>query len=288
MKTIACLFIRNEYLEEQDLNVLDQDILTYYDQISSLIVFDISGVNNHYLEKHLSKKWNAEYIYNTDQGEAINWRNALIKTNFMNADYTILLDEGFYFEATTIKNMYNFIEEHKEVPIGIITPRPMYSIAYVNPVADSYRYVKGCKLIGTLINSKLYQQSKGFKLEYFQGYVDYEYCLQVRSMNHVIVYLENEVSRNRNFKLVEKKVLGMKFKMYERQPLYLYYEARNRHYMYDEYINKEPEFIRKDKISFKHEIREIRLSDPLANEKIKMIKAGVRDYQQKKTGKYLH
>lgn len=286
MKTVLCLFVRKEYLEETDLHNLEDDLKTYIHEFDHFVVFDISGVNNRYLEKFLVKEYQAEYIYNSDQGEAINWRNALIKANVMHADYVMLLEEGFYFEANAIAHMKDYINQNKETPIGVLTPRPLYSIAYFNPVPDAYRYVKGCKLIGTLINANLYQKSKGFKLEYYQGYVDYEYCLQVRSLKHVIVYLENEVSRSRNFKLVEKKILGMRFKMYERDLIYLYYETRNRHYMYDEYETTEPEFIVKDKTAFKHEMREIRLSDPKSREKIAMIKAGLRDYQDKKTGKY--
>jgi len=286
MKIMASIFIRNEYLEEHQVKTLLEDINTFAQEIDSLVFFDLSGHNNQYLEKSLQKEYAVEYIYNTDQGEAVNWRNAMIKANFGNFDYVLLLEEGYYFENNTIGNLKKFITAHPEVEIGVITPRPMYSIAYFNKAADDYRYIKGCKLLGTLVNAKDYQRSKGFRLDFYQGYVDYEYCLQIRSTKKAIVYMENEVSRNRNYKLVEKKTLGMKFSMYEKDKLDLYYETRNRFYTWDSYITTETEFVNKDRLSYKHEIREIKLSDPKAKEKISMIKKGEQDYKQKKNRKY--
>jgi len=285
MKVMAGLFIKTPHLETSLIEERIKEIQTYVHSVDRLVVFDVSGSDNPTLESSLSNLFSCEYLPMKDEGEAVNWRNAMIKATFEQHDYLLLMEEGFLFEGEAVDNMKKFIGDHPETVVAVITPRPLYSIEHFEKAESDHRSIMGCRLVGTMIATKSYQSSKGFRTDFHQGYVDYEYCLQSRANNASIVYMENETSRNSNFTLVDNRFLGMKFSMYEKNAVRLYYETRNRHVVWDEYAFSEPVFVEKDKKSFKHERREIRICDPRSREKQKHIRKGINDYKQKTTGK---
>ena len=119
-----------------------------------------------------------------------------------------------------------------------------------------------------------------FKLEYYQGYVDYEYCLRVRLAGNKVVLANHLYIWNQNFNLIERTIMLQKFSTYEKPIKELYYETRNRHYLWKEYQGIDDEYVKADKRSFKREVREIKFIDPQYELKREVIRQAKRDYRK--------
>ena len=63
----------------------------------------------------------------------------------------------------------------------------------------------------------------------------------------------NAILRNANYKIKERRFLFATTYIYDRDLLDLYYEVRNRHYLWDEYKLIDPEFVKLDKKDYKKE-----------------------------------
>ena len=145
---------------------------------------------------------------------------------------------------------------------------------------QEYREIKGAHLVGTLINVDHYAKIGPFKLEYYQGYVDYEYCLRVRLAGNKVVLANHLYIWNQNFNLIERTIMLQKFSTYEKPIKELYYETRNRHYLWKEYQGIDDEYVKADKRSFKREVREIKFIDPQYELKREVIRQAKRDYRK--------
>ena len=80
--------------------------------------------------------------------------------------------------------------------------------------------------------------------------------------------------------LIERTIMLQKFSTYEKPIKELYYETRNRHYLWKEYQGIDDEYVKADKRSFKREVREIKFIDPQYELKREVIRQAKRDYRK--------
>ena len=102
-----------------------------------------------------------------------------------------------------------------------------------------------------------------------------------------IIFLQNEVLRNVNYRLIERRLFFQLVTTYDKDPMELYYETRNKLYLWDKYKNIDPEYVNLDKKLTKAEIHEIRFRDKEFKDKKIMIDYGKRDYKKGLRGKYI-
>jgi hypothetical protein len=140
--------------------------------------------------------------------------------------------------------------------IAIITPNPIYSCEEPSRQDIDDRQIMGCHLVGTLMNMSYYKE-RGFVEKYYQTTFDYEYCLYHRSIGRKVVLMQNAIMRNANYRIKEKRVFFMRTWIYERDLLDLYYQTRNRMYLWDDYKDIDPIFVKLDKKDFKKEKTEM-------------------------------
>ncbi len=115
---------------------------------------------------------------------------------------------------------------------------------------------------------------------------DYEYCLRAQKNNYKIILLENCVIRTTNYKIVEKRYFFMKFSSFEYDLMDLYYQTRNRFYLWEEYETINPEYVKLDKKLYKDEKYDIKRSDPQYRDKFYMMEEAKYGYIRRITGKY--
>lgn len=129
------------------------------------------------------------------------------------------------------------------------------------PSEEQLRMVKGVHLVGTFINVKDYFESEGFLDLYYETTFDYDYCITSRINGKRVFVANNLVLRNRNFKVLTKKILTFEVSSYEKSPRKLYYETRNRYYLWEKFKNLDPEYVAIDKKLFKGEVKEMNICD---------------------------
>ena len=72
--------------------------------------------------------------------------------------------------------------------------------------------------------------------------------------------MNNAVLRNRNYKILTKKIFTIELSTYEKDAYFLYYETRNRYYLWEKFKNLDPEYVKIDQKLFKAEKKEMTCS----------------------------
>lgn len=286
MKLIANLIINKIIRNQEEIKETIKNIETFINHIDELYIYNITNQNLTELFEGLGKYDHIQYTDMNDYGEVKNYSIILDKNKNENADFSVILETGYYYEEDVFLTMKRYLLEHDHSKIAILTPMPLYGCQIYERKSEEIRPVKGCKLIGTFINMDIYNQSNGFDLEYYQTTFDYDYCLEQRNKGNFIMLLQNEVLRNSNYKIIEKKFLFTPVSTYDRDLMELYYETRNRFYLWDKYKYIDQEYISLDKKLFKAEKKEIRFKDKNYREKFDMIELGKLDYKKGIRGKY--
>lgn len=269
---------RNEYLKYLEsfvpyvdklfvLNVTKQDLTEFYEGL-----------------KHYQKVEIADY---DDMGEAYNYKILLEKALEEKATHELIMELGYYFEEGCFNNIRKYLLEKGLKDVAIITPAPLYGCQLHERKPEYYREVMGCKLVGTLVNLDIYQELGGFDLEYYQTTFDYDFCIRARLADKKILFLQNEVLRNVNYRLIERKIFFTTLTTYDKDPMELYYEIRNKLYLWNKYKYLDPAYIKLDKRITKGEINEMRTRDKGYRDKKIMIDIAKRDYKKGIRGKFV-
>ena len=97
--------------------------------------------------------------------------------------------------------------------------------------------------------------------------------------------MNNHILRNRNYRMLYKKILWHTYDAYGHDIYDVYYETRNRLYLWDKFSNFDKEYIKIDKKQQSLEFKEMRLFEKNFNEKRQIINQARNDYRLKKMGK---
>ena len=138
---------------------------------------------------------------------------------------------------------------------------PLFGCELHERKAEEFRAIKGCNAYGALLNLNIYKETKGIKTEYYQTTFDYDYCLQTRLLGYDVMLAQNLVLRKQNYKIITKKIGFINLSMFERDLMDVYYETRNRYYLWDEYKTLDKDYVNLDKKLAKKEQQEIRAKD---------------------------
>lgn len=281
MKLVASLIITKKYFSKSEIKQTIQDIETYVNHVEKLVLLNLSGQSIDFLLEELKRHDNVEEKIGEDNGQVYNYHLALQEAYAAGADFGIILELGYFYDESDLLILKRYAIENPEV--AVITPMPIFSCEEPSRQDYKYREIKGCRLVGTLINM-IYYKERGFEPKYYQTTFDYEYCLYHRSKGRKVILLVNAIMRNANYRIIEKRFFFVKASTYERDLLDVYYETRNRHCLWEEYKNIDPEYVKLDKKQFKQEKREMWMKDRNYREKKIMIDSGRLDYLCKKMG----
>lgn len=270
MKLTANLFLTKN-IKEDDIMKYAGDIATYVTHVDKLIIFNMfknknkedMGISKFF--EYISRYNNIEVAICDDLGEVYNYKRAMLQASKDEADYTVILEQDYFYDEDAFLTIKRKLLEWKESPLPcVLSPYPRYTCEMFSPVEQEMREVKGVHLVGTFINVADYNESNGFDEIYYQTGFDYDYCLTSR-INHKHIYVMNNcVLRNRNFKILTRKILTMELSSYEKDAYYLYYETRNRYYLWEKFKNLDPEYVKIDQKLMKAEKKEMTLCDKMS------------------------
>lgn len=284
MNIIVGIFINSSKINFEEFF---NDFKTYIFKVDKAIVFDFNEQEDIQIKERLINNFSIpfekpiEYLLFNDLGEAKNYHLFLERAHLEGFSHALLMKSGYYFEEGTLEGLIDYLEKEAFEQISIITPYPLFTSMRMEKKEPKVREIKGAHLIGTLINVSLYKAIGPFILKYYQGYVDYEYCLRTKLAGYKVLLAEHLYIWNRNYKIIERTLLFQKYSAYEKAYDELYYETRNRMDLWEEYKGKVDDFIKADKKSFKAELREIKLIDPEYELKKEIIRQAKRDFRRK-------
>lgn len=282
----ASLLITKKITTEEHIKKYALDISTYIPYVDKLTIFNMTETDLGPFLDYISKYKNIDYADCENLGEVNNYKRAMLQAKKNNADYTVILEQDYFYEEDVFLNLKKIILDwsDKDLPT-VLSPYPKFTCEMTFSNEEKLRSVKGVHLVGTFINVKDYFESEGFLDIYYQTTFDYDYCITSRINGKKIYVANNLIMRNRNFKILTKKVLTFEVSTYEKKPVELYYETRNRYYLWEKFKNLDPEYIAIDKKLFKGEIKEMNICDPLRRYKKDIMEEARKDALRGKMGK---
>lgn len=285
LKFVTYLLISKKIDGVENIKQFLAEINTYLPYTHTLYIFNYVDTQKNLLDS-LSKYENIQYVDLENKGQVVNYKRAVEHAIQQKADYVTIMEPGYYFEDDCYKDIKRklILEEIKD-DVAVITPQPVYTCETKEDSNEKERHIKGCKLIGTFINLHIYMQTSGFYVPYYQTTFDYDYCLTVRQKGYKILLLNEMVLRNKNYKSIFKTVLWHSYSGYEKDIYDVYYETRNRLYLWNKFKDFDSEYIKIDKKQQAYEIREMRLFEKKFKDKRNVINQARIDFKLGKMGK---
>lgn len=286
VKIVVGYLINKSITSDIEINQYIENLQTYINQIDKLYIYCLKQVDISNFLLRLNKFDHIEIAQAHEYGEAEIYKALIEKAIEDNIDYVSLMKPEFFFENESFLELKKYIMQSDVSRIAVLTPMPLLGCEIHERKAEEFRAIKGCRLYGALLNTKIYKETKGIKAEYYQTTYDYDYCLQARRIGYNIMLAQNLVMRNQNYVVITRKLGFLTLSAYARDLMDVYYETRNRHYLWDEYKKIDPEYISLDKKIFQKEKQEIRTRDKNYKQKFLMIERAKQDYKKGILGKY--
>ncbi|MBR3592280.1 MAG: glycosyltransferase family 2 protein [Clostridia bacterium] len=269
-------------LYNPDINVED-NIRSYLDSVDVVYAVDNSPSDN-------SERFSNDKIVYISNGENRGIAYALNagarKAIADGYDWLLTMDQDSSFSDDGIEKMKEFIidcrenkNEYNYQKIGLITPfhRTIFNENENPQGIDSPAVVMTS---GNIINLKAYKEIGGFKDWMFIDAVDFDYCLNLRDHGYDIWRL-TYIELKHNLGNVVFKNIGKKH-MYSlnHSAMRRYYIVRNRHYFYDMYHERWPDFCNAEKARTSREAAKIFLCEKQKYKKLFAMLKGYIDYKR--------
>lgn len=201
-------------------------------------------------------------------------------------EWLLTMDQDSRFAHDGIIKMKEFILDCKNVDngyeydkIGLVTPfhRTIFNENEKPQGVDSPEVVMTS---GNIISLTAYDNIGGFKDWMFIDAVDFDYCLNLRDNGYDIWRL-NYIELKHNLGNVVFKDIGKKH-MYSlnHSAMRRYYIVRNRHYFYDMYCERWPDFCNAEKARTSREAIKILLCEKQKFKKLFAMFMGYVDYKR--------
>lgn len=286
VKINAALIINKRIVDNIDEMEYAKHIATYVNHVDSLYIYNMTKQDLTSFYERLSKYHNIEYTDFEDCGEAHNYQFIYEHLLNVGSDFGLIIQQGYYYEEDSFLKMRRYLIENDNSKIAVLTPLPLRGCEiFLNQVED-YRPCMGCNLVGTLVNMKIFEELSPLKLEYYQTMFDYEYCLRARIKGYKIILLQNQVLRNQNYKVLDKKYFFINLSTYDYDLMDVYYQTRNRFYLWDEYKEIDPKYVKLDKKLYRGERHVMKVRDKNYRDKFYMMEEAKFDYLRGMKGKY--
>lgn len=286
LKISAALIIQKRMIDQIDMSEYVREISTYVNDVDNLYIYNMTNQDLTEFYEKLKKYHNILYTECEDLGEVANYQFIYENLIDVGCDFGVILQQGYYYEEGAFLSLRRYAIEHDVSKVAVITPMPLRGCEAFSRQEEETRKCMGCNLVGALVNLNIFQASGGFKLEYYQTTFDYEYCLRERQLGYHILVMQNQVLRNSNYKVLEKRWFFIKLQTYDYDLMELYYQTRNRFYLWDEYKNIDKAYVKLDKKLYKNERHTIKIRDKNYRDKLYMMEEAKYDYLKKRMGKY--
>lgn len=283
---VAYLLLYKSIVGSEQLKETYEDILTYAKDVDKLYIFNFSKNGQSLLFDSLERFDFIEYASPTSNGEAADFKLAMRHAIKIGAKYVTIMQQGYFFEdGGYLQLKRHIIEGDVKDNAAVVSAYPLFTCEEKGNEKLISRPIKGCHLVGTIINVDIYKALDGFDESYYETTFDYDYCLNARQNNYEVILYNNIILRNRNFKQISRRVFGHVVYSYTTDIYKLYYETRGRRYLWDKYQKFDAEYVKLDKKLQAKEWKEMRIIEKGFRDKKEIIQQARMDYRLGRKGK---
>lgn len=267
-------------LYNPDHDVLE-NISSYIEGVDKLYAVDNSEKKNKTTVEALRRDPKIDYIDNHgNQGIAhalnVGAKEAIRDQN----DYLLIMDQDSRFLPGDIhKFIANIDSDSKK--IGIIAPFSYENESTLYPFYDLISITSG-----SVYNLDVYSEVGPFKNEFFIDEVDVEYCLRMNKSGYYLKRINSIVLTHKLGDSKEARFLFWKFYTSNHSAIRRYYIIRNRLYIWKNFRQYYPEYVKFEQMITVKEIIKILFAENNKLAKLKMTLRGYLDYRKGIFGKY--
>jgi rhamnosyltransferase len=201
-------------------------------------------------------------------------------------DYICLLDQDSIFDSKDITKMKNYIENSKFFDVGIYFPEirfdhKKYKFSTQLNLEKSSEVDWGITS-GSFVNLEIFKETEGFDINYFIDRLDYDYCMYILKLNYRLLKINDAYLYQKLGKLNSLYFI----KYHQHNAIRHYYIFRNRLYYYFKKDTLKVKYIFKVFFLSISQIIRVILIENHKIDKIKMILRALKDYKDKRMGKY--
>jgi rhamnosyltransferase len=183
--------------------------------------------------------------------------------------------------------MQQGIKEKFTQNIGIMAPFHLDKDTENTPAhAEDVKEVEVVMTSGNLLNLEAYAKVGPFKTDFFIDYIDYEYCLRLKSFGYKIFQARQAILQHHVGDITLNYLLGKRVTASNHSYLRRYYITRNRLAVMSLYKDQIPHYFYQELKDFSKDFLRIILFEKDKIKKLLHIAYGVRDFKAGKFGKY--
>jgi len=246
VKISAVVVVYNDY---QSLNIL---IKSLCDQVDMTVVIDNSSID-HVVPEHILKDKNIVYHrMDRNKGLGAGLNKGIYLSENSGADWVLLLDQDSVVSENMICSMLNEYDRRiDQEKISLICPDvflqgegsrqyPLYSGMFlIKRLTETSDKADFAITSGSMIKMSLFKEIGFMDEQFFIDYIDYDFCLRLRSEGYKILYVREAVLTH---ELGERKVSDIGIKYTGHAPERIYYQTRNRLSVVQRYGVRFPSF----------------------------------------------
>jgi rhamnosyltransferase len=199
-------------------------------------------------------------------------------------DLLLTMDQDSEISADLVRKM--IVEFEKDKKIGILSPFVIHIKNPIKPLFKGLERIIVAMTSGCIIKLSAYKEIGKFLEKLFIDYVDNEFCLRMQLNGYKVLQLNSVFVYHKLGDMESRYFLFWKVYPTNHSALRWYYRTRNRLYVYKNYKNQFPNYVKYDKKVFLNFCFKILLYEKEKLKKIKMTILGYRDYKKDKFGKF--
>lgn len=257
-----------------DIHLLNINIVSFSNYVDKIVIIDNNSNNINDILK--LENYKIKVICNkTNLGIAKALNVGLNMAYEANFDYLLTMDQDSYFSDNSFPILLNGFNHNN---VAIVSPSLKDANSNnIESVNENFENVFTTITSGSLCLVSALNSIGGFKNQLFIDYVDVEICLRLQIKKYNILrskncFLHHQLGDSKAYKL-----FGIKFISTNHSPFRRYYYARNKIYVYKNYLFNFPLYVCRDFFSFLKTIAIIFIYENEKRRKLKMILKGIID-----------
>ncbi|MDR3236838.1 MAG: glycosyltransferase [Prevotellaceae bacterium] len=206
-----------------------QNICHYAGKVSHVFVIDNSDADHQSLLHRLQLS-NTHYhsmAQNKGIAAALNTGFALAKS--YNAEWMLTMDQDSIFEGDSFEHYVNEINLYeKPQQVGIFSVKHAFGVPETHVDTAQYVEKKWVMCSGNIMLYSAYEQAGDFREDFFNDWVDYEFCVRIKEADYTIVECSGtSLTHFMGTRLMTTRFLGTKKYVTDYPVWRRYYLARN-------------------------------------------------------------
>ncbi len=259
---------------------------SYLSQVEKLYVID----NTENIENREILPVNDKIVYlpnreNLGVSKALNMGAEMARKDGF--DWLLTMDQDSCFEEDQLVLLIQYLEEHPNDKIGLVSPWHNTKSGAIKPDID-VEEVMEVMTSGNIINLDAHQEIGGFKEWLFIDSIDIEYGMNLNKHHYKVIRLNSIELEHELGDIKIKHVLGRNLVCSNHNYIRRYYIVRNINYVYSMYHDDFKEYCEFIRNGLKGAFRNVLVFEKDKYRKIRNMYRGYRDFKKGIKGKYAY